>query len=445
MPAEKTTGAVRKRKSHKKSRKGCVNCKVRRVKCDEEHPSCQQCTQFGVQCRYGCAPSDMDLSSTMAGVFQLETPKRAPVPGQSIGDFLEGITLLAQKTQPQAPLTPPDDKDHACHDLDKFDATVFEYFKAYTVPTMGTTLSMPMYSREIPRLAMRHQFLMHMVLTLTIRHYRWTCEDSSPRMKEAEAFHWYHGTSQFNDLLSNPIKEEERDAIWATATFLGAMSWSDIEGTTPEEAWPMRPDSPDDLEWMKMGTGKTAIWRLADPLRIGSCFRETLVREAGENFTAKQTTVPAVPSEHQRDIFALCDMAEDGTADRLNPYADMAKTMARLIAIEITAYNAMEFLVVLSHMSPDFKAHLAAKDPRALLLVSLWYSKAIAIDRWWLTRRCRVEGQSIVMYLQKWHWQDVKIRKLLQITKPAFGMEREKSGILSIQYGQLPWMAGECW
>lgn len=36
-------GALRKRKAHTKSRRGCSSCKTRRVKCDESKPGCQQC------------------------------------------------------------------------------------------------------------------------------------------------------------------------------------------------------------------------------------------------------------------------------------------------------------------------------------------------------------------------------------------------------------------
>ncbi|OJJ46785.1 hypothetical protein ASPZODRAFT_65964 [Penicilliopsis zonata CBS 506.65] len=37
---------------HKKSRHGCVRCKARRVKCDEEKPACGGCTRHAVPCVY---------------------------------------------------------------------------------------------------------------------------------------------------------------------------------------------------------------------------------------------------------------------------------------------------------------------------------------------------------------------------------------------------------
>ena len=40
------------RKGHKKSKLGCHNCKIRKVKCDENKPECRRCEIYGVRCVY---------------------------------------------------------------------------------------------------------------------------------------------------------------------------------------------------------------------------------------------------------------------------------------------------------------------------------------------------------------------------------------------------------
>jgi hypothetical protein len=40
------------RKGHTKSRRGCYNCKRRRIKCSERHPECNHCIKAGLQCEY---------------------------------------------------------------------------------------------------------------------------------------------------------------------------------------------------------------------------------------------------------------------------------------------------------------------------------------------------------------------------------------------------------
>ncbi len=40
------------RKGHTKSRRGCFNCKRRRIKCNEKHPDCNHCVKAGLECQY---------------------------------------------------------------------------------------------------------------------------------------------------------------------------------------------------------------------------------------------------------------------------------------------------------------------------------------------------------------------------------------------------------
>ncbi|KFY82809.1 hypothetical protein V500_10320 [Pseudogymnoascus sp. VKM F-4518 (FW-2643)] len=40
------------RRVHTKSRRGCLNCKRRRIKCPENHPDCTQCTKRGLSCEW---------------------------------------------------------------------------------------------------------------------------------------------------------------------------------------------------------------------------------------------------------------------------------------------------------------------------------------------------------------------------------------------------------
>ncbi|CRK20735.1 Sterol uptake control protein 2 like [Verticillium longisporum] len=46
------------RRSHTKSRKGCEDCKRRKVKCDEKHPTCFNCARHGIPCAYAAPKHD---------------------------------------------------------------------------------------------------------------------------------------------------------------------------------------------------------------------------------------------------------------------------------------------------------------------------------------------------------------------------------------------------
>ncbi|KAI8628470.1 hypothetical protein F5Y19DRAFT_465151 [Xylariaceae sp. FL1651] len=50
--------AMQKRRSHKKSRRGCLNCKKWHTKCDEQGPPCNNCILRNATCEYAWAKSD---------------------------------------------------------------------------------------------------------------------------------------------------------------------------------------------------------------------------------------------------------------------------------------------------------------------------------------------------------------------------------------------------
>lgn len=56
---KKSTG---KRKFHTKSRKGCMTCKRRRVKCDETRDICNNCNRMGIKCVYPSFDDDLPKS-----------------------------------------------------------------------------------------------------------------------------------------------------------------------------------------------------------------------------------------------------------------------------------------------------------------------------------------------------------------------------------------------
>ena len=62
-----STGIVRTRKTHFKSRKGCLYCKSRHIKCDESFPECNKCQKHGLICEYApatSAPSPLSYTLT---------------------------------------------------------------------------------------------------------------------------------------------------------------------------------------------------------------------------------------------------------------------------------------------------------------------------------------------------------------------------------------------
>jgi hypothetical protein len=72
-------------------------------------------------------------------------------------------------------------------------------------------------------------------------------------------------------------------------------------------------------------------------------------------------------------------------------------------------------------MEESFLHLLEAKDPLAMLLLSLWYAKTSEFQ-WWLSRRAALECQAICIYLETHHSDKREIVDLLWYSKSSCGL-----------------------
>ena len=57
------------RKGHTKSRRGCLQCKRRKVKCQETLPECDHCRRIGLACEYPPIPGNQQLTPAPANAL----------------------------------------------------------------------------------------------------------------------------------------------------------------------------------------------------------------------------------------------------------------------------------------------------------------------------------------------------------------------------------------
>ncbi|KAI1460846.1 hypothetical protein F4805DRAFT_415748 [Annulohypoxylon moriforme] len=60
------------RRGHTKSRRGCFNCKRRRIKCQETRPACGHCVKTGLKCEYPTAPQVVHQPQHQIPLFSLQ-------------------------------------------------------------------------------------------------------------------------------------------------------------------------------------------------------------------------------------------------------------------------------------------------------------------------------------------------------------------------------------
>lgn len=165
------------RRSHKKSRDGCLKCKVRKIKCDEQKPECTQCKMKSFVCQY---PST---------AVRKETPvSRRP-----------SQMLAASPAASQFSLR---------------DMAFFHHFLTISFPHLPLGND-DVWIRDVPQFAQEHTFLMHAILALGASHLNRVVP--APEYEKDALTHRGHAISGLNMCMAKSDYEYgEADAMLAT-------------------------------------------------------------------------------------------------------------------------------------------------------------------------------------------------------------------------------------
>ncbi|KAK4159850.1 hypothetical protein QBC43DRAFT_271631 [Cladorrhinum sp. PSN259] len=423
--ARPKTDAVRKRKKHTKSRRGCQNCKLRHVKCDESKPSCKTCTSFGVTCAYDSLSST--LQAVSEGMFLVDF---------TIANFREGISLNNQV------LSLLNDNSSPAVNFKSSDLQILSRFHDRTVLTLRTTQISALYQRESVRLAIQNPFLFHLVLTTTLMHDRLTLTYPQSKPTCAEIRHLAAGSAEFNKLLSVPASSltgPQKDAIFIGAILLACTSFAQIDAEVPfTQIWPFL-SSDNDLNWLKFFTGKRAIHDLVDLSRPDSTLKGVARTNLVDIPNAGGDAAAGIDLEYDRAqmrnlpkaLIKLLGLDFEGCAaprPETNRYYVAAVFIGRMVPLALassgdddfsqSAQNLLVCLVLIGHLPERFIQMLEEKDPKALLLLAYFYAKIAQSGRWWLWMRATVEGMAIIKYLEMYHGGDIwGLEKLLEYPK----------------------------
>jgi hypothetical protein len=226
--------AHRQRKAHKKSRLGCRNCKLRRVKCDESRPKCEKCTSFGVACNYDSNIPDLQLRTGAAaclGALDTSYLSISEMTCDMINLSLNRGWVAAPENNEMFPF--------ACHDLERL-----VRFQERTVLTVGTPRSAQVYQNQVTKLACMHPYLMHLVRTITAIHDRYLSARVNITQTMTETYHWAKAAAMVNQKLSTPIERCDRDALWAAAVLLGLIAFLRLKRQSRRKLGPSSPHLP---------------------------------------------------------------------------------------------------------------------------------------------------------------------------------------------------------
>ncbi|KAK0736283.1 hypothetical protein B0T21DRAFT_401817 [Apiosordaria backusii] len=400
----------RKRKAHTKSRRGCINCKLRHIKCDELKPICNNCTTFRVSCTYDRALKSSEalaLQPWSEQVFPLAEPKETYLINVSLASLSlnrQVLTMLNDHLRQSDPQAAKNGFLFKGQDL-----KILNQFHERTILSLKMNQKLDLYRRESVRLAIQEPFLFHLVLTITLMHERIASSPLIPTPPSVqELYHYAIGSSQLNKLLYSPpskLTRVQKDAMFIGTILLSCTSFAQIDPSLPLTShWPFV-SSPHDLDWLKICTGKREVQKLADTHAADSSLRDISTEfllfgpNARVNLLSEQEAIAQLPESLRR----LLRLDHEGVSAKTNAYYDAGVVVGRILPLEVSEDNLLVCLVLVSFLPVRFREMLEEKDPKALLLFAWYHAKIGQFGRWWIWRRAMVEGRAIVAYLERYY------------------------------------------
>ncbi|KAK1836651.1 sterol uptake control protein 2 [Podospora conica] len=141
------------RRSHKKSRRGCLECKRRHIKCDETRPRCLNCTTVERSCSFP--------ASATTGTSPASAPSRASTPSVS-----GPPEPAAPAENPVTPFLPTED---LTPDIDMVHMELMYHF-INSHDLIQPLLALDGVREILMRQALQAPYLMHQILALSARH-----------------------------------------------------------------------------------------------------------------------------------------------------------------------------------------------------------------------------------------------------------------------------------
>ncbi|KAI4861007.1 hypothetical protein F4820DRAFT_83266 [Hypoxylon rubiginosum] len=385
------------RRSHKKSRAGCRRCKARKIKCDEIHPRCGNCTKHGVACDFehpsfvdALVPVDTPRPTTSTS--NCDSPSTSTLPPTPSVDSSTPLPLY--RNPEPLPLT-SNTKSSRMMEL-----KLLHHYTTITCETLAISspVSEKIWRDTVPNLAFTGaNFLADALLAVSALHLR----SHTPQDQELiRASHSYMAStlSEYGASLSKGITESNAEALFLTAALIAFQSTAsriftrddsgDLKERSDGYALP--------LSWFHSFQGVKAV--------VASSWQ--WLRHSG-------IVVPIIESQPALNL----DLSGDnlnffghllaGVEDEIVGYDDdpASQVLTRqayqhAVAVLDWAHKIPHTgapLVFLATVSRRFVELLEIRRPRALAILASYFGLLKVLDSvWWLRGVARREVMGIV-------------------------------------------------
>ncbi|KAM5447794.1 hypothetical protein MaudCBS49596_005814 [Microsporum audouinii] len=389
------------RKSHRKSRAGCGNCKKRRVKCDETKPHCRRCEAYGVSCDY------LDQQALVPRKAGSNSPIYRAEDGFG---FIDSVLHAMSRTDLAARLTYALQLGSKAkiRPLSADSKSVIAFHQFLNVEHDMNVLSdagiTVMITKVLP-LAFKTPYLMHAILGVGATA---VCDkaqgDSS--YKVLHAYHWQQTIKQYQEEIQTSIGLHNMDGLMSTCMFMSSIAFL---GADPDytKSWVFTND-PADLNWLLIQGGLRFLLSHLSCYLQHSIWHDVFMESSDEETFGDHR--PGIEGLHP-ELAGVCGITEATTEDN-NPCLWPLRMLTPILKLECKRENFIKILGFMGRLLPDYTNKLLAKDPGCMIILAYWLGKLCERADWWLYSRAQIECYALCAYLEP--LGDPRILELLE-------------------------------
>ncbi|KIW75671.1 hypothetical protein Z517_10413 [Fonsecaea pedrosoi CBS 271.37] len=339
------------RRPHKKSRNGCLACKKRHIKCDENRPRCINCQTAELGCNFASSTSPPSTKATatetnVARASQPSTPDQRGPQGHEPSSIVPVLT-------PSGPFDPNLNMQHL-ELLHQFLTSTYKTFHAEG-PVQY------IWQGTVVRMALSFPFLMHELLAISALHLAYTKPDDAT---------WYHTAStELQTLALNKFNSAERDI---NASNCGAVLFFSLLLAVHILADPSRTAGLDSNQYLDHVIDCVMLMRNVPKLIIKDWYQYLKQTELKTMFEIQQPETPYQIPQPCLDLSKLNTNPDLGDQSR-DAYESAIERLQWAFAVSKVPderHTTIRWLMAWPvQLKPDFLERLNQRRPEALIIL----------------------------------------------------------------------------
>ncbi|KAK5989424.1 Zn(2)-C6 fungal-type transcription factor afumD [Cladobotryum mycophilum] len=391
QPGKSTLQARRyqKRRTHKKSKAGCLGCKVKRVKCDEAKPVCARCLRNNVFCSY---PSDESEASPSSQCRQSGSSPNETIPATN-----QTSLMTENRLSPPVPL---DTIQHSPYGTPRL-ALLHHFQNLFTeITVLGST-----DFSEIVSLGLSRPYLLSAIFAVSASHLRHNTPNPSPPYHIAEHFQQSLAIRNFQTALAQPLDQQAADALLLTSMLLNLLSFSMLMDEDPGDSWVFSRGE-GRLNWFALNLGLKPLLYATEEYRENTILQWMYESsdDDQQTFHGESHDLTGVPSLWLK----FCNL--DASTPTEHVFFEPLRILAVLRNLPPINDTFFLYLGFFGTLDVEFRRLLEGNDERAMWILGYWFGLLCRFEGiWWMRARARRDYRAICLWLrQRWGGNDVE-------------------------------------